>query len=85
MQGPCCSEWPVLPPGAVVTSGPKLQLRTMSKPAPWVCVGVTPVASEGHVDSQCLVHDLRPCWSLRAILQLCHTDLSGLCCHLEPW
>lgn len=40
------------------------------------------VTIKGCADARGLVCHLRPCWCLRAKLQLCHTDLSGLLCRV---
>lgn len=73
-KGPCCSEWPVLPPEVMVTSEPRLQnwvlsgCVTLLQPES-VLMTVAHVVIKGHKDSGDQGYNL------------CHLGVHRSCCH----
>lgn len=65
LPGPYRSEWPALPQGTMVMSGPRLQLRNMSGSVAllhpgFMLMSVIPDTTEDHIDARSLGGHLGP-------------------------
>ena len=69
--GPCRHDWSVLLSVVKKVSGPELWHWAFSMPLlqPKTVLSISPVTTEGHVNTLCLGYHLRSCWHLRVVLQ----------------